>query len=100
MHRVLRKVGAVLLLAAGTVMLVSGWRGFAQSEPLEAIPEEPQIRFCAPTIGEIAEEFGVWVALRQLGCLGVAVVGTLFASGSALYLMPKKRSMTTNRPSQ
>ncbi len=91
MHRVLRKVAAVVVLAASTMLLVWGWRGFARVEPIAPLPDGPQMRMCPPTIGELAEEFGIGIAMRQIGCLAVGLAGLLVASGSALYLIPKQQ---------
>lgn len=75
-------------------MVVWGGRGFVGHQQPASSQEEgaPRVYFDKPTIGDIAEEFGVWVAARQLGCLAVAGLGVFIACSSLLTLASRKQS--------
>ncbi len=92
MKRIAHSILCSILLGGGVTMVVSGWHGFAKGEPAAVSVQDEGPRFCAPTFGEIAEEFGVGVAARKFGCLAVCCFGMLVASGSILALIPKKQA--------
>ncbi len=83
-------------LAAGLLMVAWGGRGFVGHRQATPIPGEeesaPRVYFDKPTIGDIADEYGVWVAARQLGCLAVAGLGVFVACGSFLRLIAREQS--------
>jgi len=90
--RALQKALTVTVLALGLAMLWWGGRGFSASEPSRAGGhDEDGVRMCAPTLGEIAEEFGVGIAARKLVYMAVAGVGLLFAGGSSLSLITRRQ---------
>jgi hypothetical protein len=91
MSLLIQKVFVAGILAIGLMMLVRGGRRLARSEPSSlAIGSEPMPRLCPPTAGEIAEEFGVGLALRKLGCLAIAGCGIVVTCGSLLSLLKRK----------
>lgn len=89
MTRVVHSVLCAILIVGGATMVVSGWHGFAKDEPAALDAQDEGPRFCAPTLGEIAEDFGAGVAARKLGWLAVFCLGMLVVSGSILALVPK-----------
>jgi hypothetical protein len=94
MKRLVEKSLAVAALAVGLAMLVWGGHGLAssaQSKTPNPTDEEVGPRMCAPTVGELAEEFGLGLAARKLACLAVAGMGLFVAGGSLLSLMPTRK---------
>jgi hypothetical protein len=95
MKRFIQVALAASLLSVGLAMLVCGGRGFIRDEhsktPVITDQEGAEtIRMCPPTGGEIAEEFGVWLAVRKLACLAVAGAGGFMAWASCLSLLPNR----------
>ena len=94
--RALQTALTVAVLALGLGMLWWGGRGFVGSEPSRAVShDEDGFCMCAPTLEEIAEEFGLGKAARKMACLAVAGVGLLLAGGSSLSLIARKGTSVT-----
>jgi len=96
MHRFIEKAQAAAFLALGVTMLVWGGRVFSRNEPSKFLVDEELggVCLCPPTVGEIAETFGIGLAVRKLACLWVAGLGMFLAGGSALSIVLK----TQQRP--
>jgi hypothetical protein len=91
MNRAVEKTSAAVVLALSLAMLVWGGRGLLKGEQAAVnVYEEPLPRMCPPTLGEIAEEFGLGLAARKLGYLAVPGIGMFLPGSSALSLAARK----------
>jgi len=89
-----RRLLAAMALALGVTMLLVGARRSMWTEPpqhtLSTSEESLSMRMDAPTIGEVAKELGLGLAIQKMACLAVAGAGLVVASGSLLCLIPKR----------
>jgi hypothetical protein len=70
-------------------MCAWGGCGFLRDEQVVVRFDDEGIWMCAPTVGEIGEEFGFGIAARKVSCLFVASVGTVLGLGSGFSLVMK-----------
>jgi hypothetical protein len=93
--RVPGRLIAAAALGVGLALCLWGGHAFMWAEPsMPAVSTgedgEPAFRIDAPSVGELAEEFGVGLAVRKTACLAVAAAGLLIAGGSLPSLTLRK----------
>lgn len=91
MNRTMQKTLALAVSVAGFATLGWGSNRFSAPESQGTSgTNEGGIRFCRPTVGELAEELGAGVAARKLVCLTVAGAGLVLGVGGFLVLVQRR----------
>jgi hypothetical protein len=84
-------------LVVGVAMLTWGGCGYVRDVLVHVDIDSDGMRICVPTLGELAEEFGVWEAACKLCYLMVAAAGAVIACGSALSIVLTSRERNGKR---
>jgi hypothetical protein len=88
MNRAMQETLALAVSAAGFAMLGWGSHRFSAPEPEgTGGSKEEGIRFCRPTVGELAEELGAGLVGRKMAYLTVAGLGLVVGVGGFLFLI-------------